>query len=93
MLYLTSQGRRNTIHLPPPPVYRDPDKFLKGQKLARIHLRLLGTHGICTVACKRVAQVKNSSDKKFVRTRVNGISESREHLKYFWAELFKVGLK
>ena len=36
---------------------------------------------------------KNSSDEKFVRTRVNWISETREHLKYFWTEFFKAGLK
>ena len=32
----------------------------------------------------RFARVKNSSDQQFVRTRVNGISESREQQKYFW---------
>ena len=69
------------------PVYTGSDKFLNGQKLARIHLSLTrdprnrasfwtanGTviyYRICEVQCKLVAQVKNSSIQKFDRTRVN----------------------
>ena len=33
---------------------------------------------ICTVPCKRFAQVENWSIPKFVRTRVNGVEETRE---------------
>ena len=63
------------------PVYTGSDKFLNGQKLARIHLSLTrdprnrasfwtanGTvicYRICEVQCKLVAQVKSSSIQKF----------------------------
>ena len=64
-----------------------PDKFLNRETLARTHLsftrdpRNLASfrtvniiaicNRICTVACKWVARVKNSTVQKFVRTRVN----------------------
>ena len=69
------------------PVFIGPDKFLNGEKLARTHLsftrdpRNLASfrtvnitaicNRICTVACKRVARVKNSTVQKFIRSRVN----------------------
>ena len=56
------------------PVFIGPDKFLNGEKLARTHLSLTRDlasfrtvnitaicHRTCTVACKRIAQVKNST--------------------------------
>ena len=69
------------------PVFIGPDKFLNGENLARTHLsftrdpRNLASfrtvnitaicNRICTVACKRVARVKNSTVQKFIRSRVN----------------------
>ena len=71
------------------PVFTGLDKFLKGQKLARIHLSFTreprnrasfwtanstaSCKRICTVPCKRVEQVSNSSVQKFVRARVNRV--------------------
>ena len=74
-----------------------PDKFLNRETLARTHLsftrdpRNLASfrtvnitavcNRICTVACKRVARVKNSTVQKFVRTRVSSGSTHKE----FWS--------
>ena len=72
------------------PVFIGSDKFLNGEKLARTHLSLTRDlasfltvnitaicNRICTVACKRVARVKNSTVQKFFRTRVNSGSTHR----------------
>ena len=67
------------------------DKFLNGQKLAWICISFTRDprkrasfckenstaicYRICTVRCKRFAQVKNPSFQKFVRNRLNGVFE------------------
>ena len=43
---------------------------------------------ICTVPCKRFAQVENWSIHKFVRTRVNGVEETREVSRAAFARVF-----
>ena len=79
------RGRGTIVLLDP--VYTRSDKFLNGQKFARIHLSLrrdqrnpasfwtanstVICYRICGVPYKLVAQVKNSSVQKFDRTRVN----------------------
>lgn len=76
------------------PVFIGPYKFLNGEKLAGTHLSITRDprnlasfrmvnitaicNRICTVTCKRVARVKNSTVQKFVRTRTRGFDYSRK---------------